>query len=77
MPDPSDCRPRWAGTEDAALVEAAIAEQTGILTNLIGPQAKDIVDVCRGPRGRSYPMSLCERQLRILRFALVRAMHTI
>lgn len=72
MPGPTSdiYHPRWGTVADAELLERALAEQVGIVSNLLGSAPEDIVNVAKGPRGKSFPMSLCERQLRILRFAL-------
>ena len=58
----------WANRDE---VRAALQEVIGDVVDCrLGSELKWILDVVRGPRGKSFVLRLNERQLRLIRFAL-------
>lgn len=80
MPGPvSDAYdPEFGTADNAARVREAIANEVAFLTKHLGPGLKDIVQVVDGPIGRWMPpRRLSEREARIIRFALKRALESL
>ncbi len=42
-----------------------------------GPELKNIVEVVRGPTGTLSPIRFSEREIRIIRFGLIRALESL
>jgi hypothetical protein len=63
-------------TADPAVdqVERALAASLGMITGLIGDQADEPRDLVDAERGKLYPVTWSERQLRLLRFGLRKAL---
>jgi hypothetical protein len=73
--DPFD--PEFGTAIDAEQVRLAVHAQLDMLTEILGARTLNIVGVVRGPRGPVHGLRLTERQLRIIRFALNRALDTL
>ena len=72
--------PEFGTGERADTVREGIEEVRNYITEVLGPSRKkllDIVEVCEGPSGASWTASVDERLLRIIRFALNRALESI
>jgi len=79
MPGPvsdSYC-PEFSTSSNRQLVADAIQEQVDKITELLGPELKYIVSVCAGPQGKGKTIRLTEKELRVIRFALNRALETL
>jgi hypothetical protein len=79
MPGPvSDAYdPEFSTVGNANQVRAAIEDQRDKINTLLGPRLNNILHVVHGPNGGSFTMNLSERDLRVIRFALNRAIETI
>lgn len=62
---------------NATDVAAAIRSVVARATELLGPQLKNIVEVAQGEPGEVIDATLTEREWRIIRFGLSRALETI
>jgi hypothetical protein len=72
--------PEFGTGERANTVRENIEEVRNYISEVLGPgraKLKDIVEVCEGPSGESWTCTVDEKILRIIRFALNRAMETI
>lgn len=70
--------PEFGTCDNAARVREAITQQVARLTDHLGHELKDIVGVVDGPAGPRLPARrLSEREARVIRFALNRALETI
>jgi hypothetical protein len=48
------------------------------IAEVLGPKLKNIVQVSQGPPGSLYPeLEFCERELRVIRFCINRALESI
>jgi hypothetical protein len=80
MPGPvSDSYDPEFGTGDnATAVRDGLAPIVAAIEQRLGPKLKDIVAVARSRNGKPYRgMPFSERELRLIRFACLRAMDTI
>jgi len=80
MPGPvSDAYdPEFGTAANAGNVREAIEKQIAALTDHLGPGMKSILDIVDGPAGRRLPpRRLSERDARIIRFALNRAIQSL
>jgi hypothetical protein len=82
MPGPvSDAYdPEFSTVANADLVREAIEVQRDRITTLLGPKLKNIIDVVNmdpSRKEKSFTLKLTERDLRVIRFALNRALETI
>lgn len=79
MPGPiSDSYDREFGTgSNAADVAQAIREVASKLTHVLGRDLKNIVEVVHGIEGQEHDLLFSERELRIMRFCLNRALESI
>jgi len=72
--------PEFSTVANADLVRSAIEIQRDKVTALLGPQLPNILDVVvnmDSNEGKEFTMKLTERDLRVIRFALNRALETI
>lgn len=69
--------PEFGTGANADDVREAIADVERHITESIGVELKDIVDVVHGPRGDGVALLLTERQMRVIRFCLRRALETV
>jgi hypothetical protein len=71
--------PEFSTVANADLVRSAIEIQRDKVTALLGPQLLNILDVVNmdSNEGKEFTMKLTERDLRVIRFALNRALETI
>jgi hypothetical protein len=76
MPGPvSDSRdPEFGTAANAYDVKEAIEQMVTMVHQQLGPELKNIVSVVNGPPGKIHRMRLSERQLRIVRFGLLRSL---
>jgi hypothetical protein len=79
MPGPvSDAYdPEFGTSSNAALVREGIGEVDILLTGILGDGLKDIVSVGAGASGKCRSLRLTERQMRLARFAIRRALESI
>lgn len=79
MPGPvSDSyNPEFGTSANADDVKQEMKELVSAIGLYLGPELKYIVGVVQGPKGRKYELSLSEKQLRVIRFGLNRAMESI
>ena len=79
MPGPvSDCYdPEFSTTANAYDVSCGIKKIVDGIGVHLGPELKNIVGVVHGPRGKKFKVVVSERDMRIIRFALNRALETI
>lgn len=68
--------PEFSTAENAELVQEGTREVIGLIVSLLGPQLHNIVDVSRKANGPELDLKLSERQWRIVRFNLLRALDT-
>lgn len=69
--------PEFSTSANAEDVREAIRGVVLGIDLLLGPQLKHIVDVVHGERGHRFEVPLCEQELRVIRFALKRAVESI
>jgi hypothetical protein len=69
--------PEFSTSSNAQAVRDGIEETKEIIDTALGKSLKNIVDVAYGEDGDSYGVSFTERQLRIIRFCLNRALESI
>jgi hypothetical protein len=70
--------PEFGTGENARRVCDAIRQQVARITSRLGPKLSDIVSVVNGPAGQRFNgLRFTERDLRIIRFALNRAMESL
>jgi hypothetical protein len=70
--------PEFSTGENAARVHDAVQEAGQRITDVIGSgELKYIVDVVDGQPGASFTFTLTERELRIIRFAINRALESL
>jgi hypothetical protein len=69
--------PEFGTGENARIVREAIQEVVDRATELLGPELKYILDVAQGQTGKTIEAQLTEREWRIIRFGLMRALETI
>lgn len=71
--------PEFGTAANADIVREAIKAEADAISALLGPQLKNILEVCGGPEGDRIDTFLpkTERSLRIIRFALNYAMDVI
>lgn len=70
--------PEFGTGANAYRVREAIERQVAALTDSLGPGLKNILDIVDGPAGRRLPARrLSERDARIIRFALNRALESL
>ena len=76
MPGPvSDSRdPEFGTAANAQDVKERIEELVALVTMHLGPELKNIVTVAQGEPGPAHTVQLSERQLRVMRFGLMRAL---
>ena len=79
MPGPvSDCYdPEFSTTSNRYDVEVAIKGVVDKIARYLGPELKDIVGVVQGPPGNHTNILLSEREMRVIRFGLNRALEDI
>lgn len=79
MPGPiSDSRePEFGTGANAAAVNEAATEVRDKITGLLGSELRDIVQVCREPNKKPRSVHLTERELRIMRFCINRALESL
>jgi len=69
--------PEFSTGQNARDVREAIEDLVEKATRILGPELRNIVGVVHGGAGRKMPTRLSEREWRIIRFALNRAIETI
>lgn len=70
--------PEFSTQANASRVREAIERQVAWITKQIGPGLQNIVEVVDGPSGKRMPARRwSEREARIIRFALLRALETL
>lgn len=69
--------PEFGTGYNAYQVANAIRGVIDRATELLGPDLKNIVEVAQGEPGRTIEATLTERDWRIIRFGLTRALETI
>lgn len=70
--------PEFGTAANAAEVEEAVRAVCQRITDVIGSkQLRNILDVIHGPPGPSFTATLSEREWRILRFAVNRALASL
>jgi len=69
--------PEFSTGANAADVRDAIKQTVEQIGKYLGPELKYIVDVAQGPEGKRTKFLLSERDMRIIRFGLNRALETI
>lgn len=69
--------PEFGTGANASNVRDAIEDIVGRINKILGPQLEEIVGVVHGGNGARTPFSLSEREMRIVRFSLNRALETI
>lgn len=66
--------PEYGTAGNADHVQELLDEVLGVLNGVLPPVARNIVHVARGPQGPSTPVPLTQRQLRALRFSVLRVL---
>jgi len=69
--------PEFGTSSNCQLVKDEIKKQVDKIGELLGPRLKYIVSVCEGPQGKGKTLRLTEKELRVIRFALNRALETL
>ncbi len=69
--------PEFGTSTRAAIVATAIAEVRDRITKEIGVELRHIVPVCESTNGQMSSIEFTERELRIIRFSLNRALESI
>jgi len=69
--------PEFSTGANAADVAAGIEEARDIIGKTLGKELKEIVGVAQGPQGKSVSIRFTERQRRLIRFGLNRALESI
>jgi hypothetical protein len=70
--------PEFGTATHADAVRSAIAEVCGTVSRAIGTdRRRDVLEVAGGEPGRYQPVWLSERDLRVIRFALDRALESV
>lgn len=69
--------PEFGTGTRAAIVATAIAEVRDKITKEIGVELRDIVPVCESETRQMSTLEFTERELRIIRFSLNRALESI
>ncbi|MDR3639274.1 MAG: hypothetical protein P4L84_36065 [Isosphaeraceae bacterium] len=69
--------PEFGTGHNAYLVRKALQDMSAEITAKLGPELHDILDVVNGPPGKPFALTLPERKLRIIRFALNYAVDVI
>lgn len=69
--------PEFSTDANAADVRDGIKEMVNRISEHLGPQLKNIVSVVQGPEGKRTKFALSERDMRIIRFVLNRALEDI
>jgi len=69
--------PEFTTRANAADVVEGIEEARNIIGKTLGEELKEIVGVAQGPQGKSVSIRLTERQRRLIRFGLNRALESI
>lgn len=70
--------PEFGTGENADEVRMAVEGVREIISEAIGdPTLRDIVQVAAGPPGAAHDLRFSERQLRVMRFALNRALESL
>lgn len=69
--------PEFGTGENARTVAAALQEVVDMATQLLGPELKNILEVAMQQSSPVIPRKLSEREWRIIRFGLMRAIDTI
>jgi hypothetical protein len=65
------------GSNAAAVHDAIVQVREYLVTARLGAALQNIVEVVDGPQGKSYAVVLTVRELRIIRFALNRALESL
>lgn len=65
------------GSNAAAVHDAIVHVRDYLVTARLGAALQPILEVIDGPQGKSYAVVLSVRELRIIRFALNRALESI
>lgn len=69
--------PEWGTAENADLVRGFLNKVRDRLTSVLGTaETQNIVEVLRRSNKGVYNMPLCEQEIRLLRFAISRALET-
>ena len=69
--------PEFGTGNNAAEVRQAAEDQVKRISKMLGSELKNIVEVVQGPTGKIYPIKLTERELRVIRFCMNRAIESI
>lgn len=69
--------PEFSTGENARNVADGIKEALDIISKTLGPKLKNVIEVAQGPPGKSVSVRLTERQRRLIRFGLNRALEDI
>jgi hypothetical protein len=69
--------PEFGTSDDADAVSSALREVRDDITAILGAGLRNIVGVVRGPEGPALRLDAHERSLRLIRFAIDRALETI
>jgi len=70
--------PEFSTQANADNVRATMQSVVDIITNRLGPQLRNIVTVVHErPGSQKFTLSLTEKQLRVIRFGLLRAKQSI
>jgi hypothetical protein len=69
--------PEFGTGANASDVKQAIEAVVDRMTSYLGPELKAIVTVAQGPHGKANRLWLNEREMRVIRFGLNRALETI
>lgn len=69
--------PEFSTGENRRDVYLGIEEARDIISQTLGEELKQIVGVAQGPPGKTVSVNLTERQRRLIRFGLNRALESI
>lgn len=69
--------PEFGTGENVRKVARAIKKQLDVISHTIGKEPRDILEVIHGENGGVHEIKFSERSLRIIRFALNRALKSI
>jgi hypothetical protein len=69
--------PEFGTCTNADDIRRVIKDVVDRMDSYLGPELKDIVEVAQAPYGKASRLFLNEREMRVIRFSLNRALETI
>ncbi len=69
--------PEFSTGENAVDVREAVEQAVARIGGRLGSKLRDIVEVVRGNDGKRFTLSLTEKELRVIRFGLNRALESL